>query len=179
MNILVLNGSRRPRAFTDTMISSFREGAESKCHRVRVFNLRQMKIAPCLGCLRGGMNTKRPCTQQDDMNEIYDAYREADVIVFATPLFFWTYSGLLKIAMDRLWALAEGKEDELHNADKTAILFIAAGGANPDLLIQHFAYFVKRMGWKYGGHLSWLHTDDIDLHHIPKNEEAKKLGESL
>ncbi len=94
--IMVLNGSFRPHGFTDSLIRSFTAGAESRGHKVTVFQLRDMKIHPCLGCLHGGQNTLRPCTQSDDMDLIYHTYRKSQVIVFATPLFFWSYSGLLK-----------------------------------------------------------------------------------
>lgn len=106
--IMVLNGSFRPHGFTDSLIRSFKAGAESRGHEVTVFPLRAMDIHPCVGCLHGGRDTARPCTQSDDMDRIYDTYRESDVIVFATPLFFWTYSGLLKMpwTVSGLWQKA-------------------------------------------------------------------------
>ena len=47
------------------------------------------------------------------MDIIYAEFRKADVTVFATPLFFWSYSGLLKNVIDRLWALAERECSDL------------------------------------------------------------------
>ncbi len=153
--------------------------AESRGHKVTVFQLRDMKIHPCLGCLHGGQDTLRPCTQSDDMDLIYHTYRKSQVIVFATPLFFWSYSGLLKIAMDRLWALAEGEKDELHGNQKTGVLLMAAGGAHPEPLLTHFGYLMKRMEWTNAGNVVLKHTDDLDMDHISLNPDAFQLGASL
>ena len=174
--IMVLNGSFRPHGFTDSLIRSFKAGAESRGHEVTVFPLRAMDIPPCVGCLHGGRDTARPCTQSDDMDRIYDTYRESDVIVFATPLFFWTYSGLLKNAMDRLWALAEGRDDQLHGNGKSGALLVAVGGSHPQPILDHFDYLMKRLEWINLGKVVLTHTDDMDMDHIPTNQEAFQLG---
>ena len=51
-----------------------------------------MNIHGCLGCFGGGKDPASPCVQKDDMLKIYPAYREADVVVLATPLYYWTVS---------------------------------------------------------------------------------------
>lgn len=113
------------------------------------------------------------------MDLIYHTYRKSQVIVFATPLFFWSYSGLLKIAMDRLWALAEGEKDELHGNQKTGVLLMAAGGAHPEPLLTHFDYLMKRMEWSNAGNFVLKHTDDLDMDYIPPNPDAFQLRASL
>ena len=85
------------------------------------------------------------CVQSDDMDYIYEEFRKSEIVVFATPLFFWSYSGLIKNAIDRMWALAEGEVDELHGNNKSGILLIAAGGCHPELLIEHFNYLMQRL----------------------------------
>ena len=110
------------------------------------------------------------------MDRIYDTYRESDVIVFATPLFFWTYSGLLKNAMDRLWALAEGRDDQLHGNGKSGALLVAVGGSHPQPILDHFDYLMKRLEWTNLGKVVLTHTDDMDMDHIPTNQEAFQLG---
>ena len=47
------------------------------------------------------------CSQRDDMEKIYPLYKEADVVVLASPLYYWFISGFLKNAFDRLFAIAE------------------------------------------------------------------------
>lgn len=62
-NILVLNGSARPNAFTAAMIRAFRNGAESVGRSVTVVDLSKMNIHSCIGCLNGGKDKEHPlCT---------------------------------------------------------------------------------------------------------------------
>ncbi len=152
--IMVLNGSFRPHGFTDSLIRSFKAGAESRGHEVTVFPLRAMDIHPCVGCLHGGRDTARPCTQSDDMDRIYDTYRE----------------------MDRLWALAEGRDDQLHGNGKSGALLVAVGGSHPQPILDHFDYLMKRLEWTNLGKVVLTHTDDMDMDHIPTNQEAFQLG---
>lgn len=177
--ILILNGSYRRHAFTVSLIRSFQKGAEEAGHEVEVVNLCDKKIHPCIGCLQGGRDTLSPCTQKDDMDDIYGAYRKADLIVFATPLFFWAMSGLLKNCLDRLWALAEGEEDQLHGNEKSGLLLVAAGGSHPQSILDHFGYLMTRLQWKNRGHYVLMHTDDKNIHEIPLWEELVELGKNI
>ncbi len=105
--IVILNGSPRKNGNTAALIRSFTEGAESVGNRVTEFFLESMNIRGCKGCFGGGKNPESPCVQKDDMDQIYPAYQEADIVVLATPLYYWTISGQLKMAFDRLFAVAE------------------------------------------------------------------------
>ena len=105
--IIILNGSPRAKGNTMGIIKAFTAGAEAAGHTVTRFDLQKMNIHPCIGCCQGGKDISSPCTQKDDMDKIYPAYREADVVVLASPLYYWTISGQLKCAFDRLFAVAE------------------------------------------------------------------------
>ncbi len=177
--ILVLNGSSRPDAFTASMIRSFRNGAESVGHTVTVIDLSKLNIHSCIGCLHGGKDKEHPCVQRDDMDTVYAEFRKADVTVFATPLFFWSYSGLLKNVIDRLWALAEHDRSELIGRERSGALLVAAGGNSPELLYEHFDYLMKRLAWRNLGKAALLRTDDMDIQDIPECEDAFTLGASL
>lgn len=177
--ILVLNGSSRPRGFTQRMIDSFCAGARGAGNTVEVLDLRELDIHCCVGCLHGGADPAHPCMQRDDMARVYAAYRACDVVVLATPLFFWSYSGLLKNAFDRLWALAECDPDELHGNGRSGALLVAAGGAHPAQLLAHFDYLMLRMGWRNLGSAVLLHTDDLDASAITDVPQARELGASI
>ena len=95
-NILVLNGSPRMNGNTAALVEQFTKGAEQAGHRVVRYDLQRMQIHPCLGCCQGGKDPQSPCVQKDDMLKIYPDYREADLVVLASPLYYWTVSGQLK-----------------------------------------------------------------------------------
>lgn len=65
-----------------------------------------MNINGCIGCnkCKDAMNKDNPCIQKDDMKDIYMAFKEQDVVVFASPIYFWTITGVLKTVVDRLYA---------------------------------------------------------------------------
>ena len=106
--IVILNGSPRKKGNTSALVKSFTEGAEASGNTVTEFFLGGMNIHGCRGCFGGHSSKDCPCVQQDDMNQIYPAVRDCDVIVLASPLYYWNMSGQLRSAVDRLFALEEG-----------------------------------------------------------------------
>lgn len=178
-NILVLNGSARAGGFTGSLISAFCKGAEEGGSSVRVINLSSLKIHSCIGCLKGGKDALHPCTIKDDMDIIYSEMKTAEVIVFATPLFFWSYSGVLKNVIDRLWALAECDRKMLIGNGRAGALLVSAGGSHPGLLYEHFDYMMSRLAWKNLKYAEILHTDEQDINNIPFCESAYRLGKDI
>ena len=105
MNILVLNGSPRKNGNTEIMADAFIEGARKKGHMGEKMNLGNRKIAPCLAC-EFCFTHNGVCVQKDDMAEILDKVDSADMIVFASPVYWFSISAQLKAAIDRLYARA-------------------------------------------------------------------------
>lgn len=106
--IVILNGSPRKKGNTSALVKAFTQGAESAGHTVTEFFLDSMNIHSCKGCFGGHSGRDCPCVQRDDMDKIYPAVREGDVIVLASPLYYWNMSGQIRTAVDRLFALEEG-----------------------------------------------------------------------
>ena len=106
--IVVLNGSPRKKGNTSALVREFTRGAEEVGHTVTEFFLDGMDIHGCKGCFGGHSGRDCPCVQKDDMGKIYPAVRESDVVVLASPLYYWNLSGQLRTAVDRLFALEEG-----------------------------------------------------------------------
>jgi multimeric flavodoxin WrbA len=125
--ILVLNGSPRLKGNTATLIDEFTKGAEGLGNTVVRFDLHEMNIHPCRGCFGGGKNPESPCVQKDDMDKIYPIYKEADIIVLASPMYYWSITGQLKCAFDRLFAVAEC-DSNYANPKKDCMMLMAAEG---------------------------------------------------
>lgn len=85
-NIIILNGSPRVKGNTSTLTAEFKRGTEEAGNKVTEFHLSRMKINGCIGCWNGGKDPEHPCSQRDDMEQIYPLYKEADVAVLASPL---------------------------------------------------------------------------------------------
>lgn len=106
MNILVLNGSPRPKGNTNQMINAFREGAISAGHTVNVVDVCKMKIGGCLACEYCHTKGTGVCIQKDDMQEVYKLLENAEMLVIASPIYYHGISGQLKCVIDRFYAAA-------------------------------------------------------------------------
>ena len=180
--IIILNGSPRKKGNTSALIDSFSKGAKQSGHTVTTFFIDSMNIKGCKSCFGGGKNQQSPCTQKDDMDKIYPVYEQADIIVLASPMYYWSISGQLKCAFDRLFAVAE-KSPNYSNPSKECIMLMAAEGTskgNSKPVEQYFNSLLKHMGWTNKGLIiagGVFKIGDIKGH--PSLEEAEKLGASL
>lgn len=97
--VLVLSASPRRGGNSDILCDQFVRGAQDAGHAVEKVFLRDRNIGYCLGC--GVCNRTNQCVQKDDMKEILDKMVEADVIVMATPVYFYAMDGQMKTFIDR------------------------------------------------------------------------------
>lgn len=98
-NILVISASPRKGGNSDVLCDEFIKGAQKAGHKVEKIFLRNFKVNYCTGC--GVCNSTHKCVQKDDMAEIMDKMVNSDVIVFATPVYFYTMDAQLKTLIDR------------------------------------------------------------------------------
>lgn len=146
--IIILNGAARKNGNTAALIRAFTEGAQSAGHNVREFYLQDMVIHGCLGCERCSTvqkGSENPCIQKDDMAEINKAFMCADVLVFASPLYFWTISGPLKTVCDRLYA--ELRYLGYKDFPRKSILLMTAGGNDYSQAVRWYETFERNLGW--------------------------------
>ena len=102
MNIAVLMGSPNERGSTYLLADAFRRGAEERGHEVQLIDVAHARLRPCSGCIACGYDG--PCVQKDDMERIGTAILGADMLVFATPLYYYGMSAQLKTVIDRFCA---------------------------------------------------------------------------
>ena len=111
-HILILAGSPRKNGNSAALCRAFARGAEESGHQVETIFLRDKKIGYCLACYHckksGGV-----CAIKDDMADILDKMNHADVIVMATPVYFYSIDAQLKALIDRTvaqWLTIKNKE---------------------------------------------------------------------
>lgn len=99
-NVLVLSASPRKGGNSDLLCDQFMKGAtEAGNHTEKIF-LREKKIHFCLGCMACQSNGGK-CVLKDDMAEILEKMTAADVLVMATPVYFYTMNAQMKTLIDR------------------------------------------------------------------------------
>ncbi|MDE6213057.1 MAG: flavodoxin family protein [Lachnospiraceae bacterium] len=103
--ILVVMGGGRPKGNTAQLVDAFVRGAEEAGHSVEKVSLLKTEVKGCLGC--NACRYGKPCVQKDGFNELAPKIKQADLIVFASPLYFWTISSKLKAFIERFYCIAE------------------------------------------------------------------------
>ena len=178
--IVILNGSPRRNGNTSALVKAFTEGAKSAGHTVTEFFLDSMNIHGCKGCFGGHSSKECPCVQRDDMNKIYPVVRECDVIVLASPLYYWNMSGQIRTAIDRLFALEEGDGNLLRGHGRASALLMAAEGHGFEDVLTYYNHLMEHLKWNNLGHVLAGGNGDIgDIEGKPEISAAYKLGKSI
>lgn len=163
--ILILNGGPRKNGYTNSLVKAFTEGAIESGNEVKEVFIHDLKINPCLGC--DSCMRLHKCVQKDeDMLKIYDDLSWANVVVFASPLYWGTWTSELKLVLDRMfgWFNKEGS-----NARKESVLLMTARGNDYSMSLDQYNIFHKYLGWTDLGTV--LGRDKVD--------EAKSLGKKI
>lgn len=178
--IVILNGSPRKSGNTSSLVKAFTQGAESVGNVVTEFLLDGMDIHGCKGCFGGHSSKECPCVQKDDMIGIYHEVKESDVVVLASPLYYWTISGQLKTVIDRLFALEEGDGNRLRGNGKSSVLLMAAEGHGFDDAVLYYDHLTEHLMWKNLGHvLAGGNMEVGDIKGKMEIEQAYALGKSI
>lgn len=98
--IVVVTSSPRKGGNSETLAQKFAKGAAAAGDEVKFVAVRDIKLQFCTGCLYCQQHEK--CVLNDGMNALYDDFQNADVLVFATPVYYYAVCGQLKTFLDRL-----------------------------------------------------------------------------
>ena len=179
-NIVILNGSPRKNGNTSALVQAFTKGAQSAGHTVTEFFLDKMDIHGCKGCFGGHSSRECPCVQRDDMVQIYPAVMDSDVVVLATPLYYWNMSGQLRTAVDRLFALEEGDGNLLRGHNRASALLMAAEGHGFEDVLLYYNHLMEHLRWENLGHVLAGGNGDVgDIEGKPELQQAYNLGKSI
>lgn len=178
-NVLVLMGSPRKHGNTDRLADEFIRGAQESGHQVEKIYLKDQKVSGCLGCGACQRNGGS-CVQKDDMGEIYEKWLAADVVVLASPVYFYTWSSQMKAVLDRTFAIEQAVKDT------TFYLISAVAAPTEDymsLMLENFRKYVacfRAGGNKEGGYVFGLGTNAPgDIAGSDAMTKAYEMGRAL
>jgi len=103
--IVALLSSPRQRGNSTLLGETMAAGAKAAGAQVEVFSLHRMNIKPCTACDQCQATDDKVCVMQDDMQKLYKKIREADGLIYASPVYWFNISAQLKLFMDRCYAL--------------------------------------------------------------------------
>lgn len=169
MKILAINGSPKGKqSCTHRMLDPFLAGMRDVGAETEIVNLSEFKIHHCTGCYACWYKTPGKCIIKDDMAEILEKLIKADIIVYGTPLYVYSMTGLMKNFLDRCLPLAlpwmnenktvpdvTGLSSRYSGSYKT---FLVSPCGLPELkhfehLVNTFKYMTKMAGGEYLGEI--------------------------
>ena len=154
MKVVCLLGSPREKGNSATIANRFCNTAEKFGAEIKTFVLNNLEYRGCQGCMACKTGLDK-CVLEDDLTEVLEAVRETDVLVLASPVYFWDISSQLKAFIDRTFSYLV--PDFITNPVKSRLapgkklVFILAQN-NPDQssfanIIPKFDYFFKAYGF--------------------------------
>ena len=186
MKVLGIMGSPRKQSNTDLLLDRALEGAREAGAETEKVLVSKLKISPCLeiyACAKDGN-----CPIKDDMLPLYDKLVEADHVILASPIFFYSITAQAKALVDRsqaLWArkhvLGMGKDDKRERRGA----FISVGATKGEKLFEGAVltvkYFFDAINVKYSGDVLVRGVDDKGqiTEHPSALQHAFRLGQQL
>ena len=148
MKIIVLMGSPNRKGSTNLLVESFVRGAEEAGHSCDVIDVCHADIHPCTGCVACGY--EGPCVQKDDVEMIRGKLLTSDMVVFATPLYYYGMTAQLKTVVDRFCAYNSSLSGK-HL--KSALLAVAwnADDWTFEALVSHYKTLVRYINFEDRG----------------------------
>jgi multimeric flavodoxin WrbA len=129
--ILLVMGSPRQDGNSATLAKQVAAGAEATGAEVETFYLHTMDIQPCTACNACREETGKDCVIDDDMQTLYPKLRQADALVIASPVYWFTVSGQTKLFMDRWYALGGPGEEYAAFAGKRIGIILTYADVDP------------------------------------------------
>ena len=177
MSILIISGSPRKGGNTELLAEAFAKGA-AKHHHVEIVSVRDYKVNPCLGCNACFKSDANTCAQKDDMTVIYEKMSQADMLVIASPVYFYSISAQLKAVIDRFH---NPIRDTFH-IKKMAILLVGAASLPElfDAILTEYNLCLKFFDIEDAGKVLVRGVKEKgDLNNTDAQNEAYTLGLSI
>lgn len=180
-NIFVVTGSPRRNSNSDLLADAFIEGAKEAGHTVTRFDAGRKKLNGCIAC-ETCFSKKGACSVSSDFSEIAPLIEQADVIVLASPLYFFSFTAQIKAFIDKLFSFHVGqrpsniKESILLTCGETTEL------SDFDALIKTYELIASFQGWKDRGQLivpNVLAKKEIVTKGQVYLQKAKEMGNIL
>lgn len=175
MKIVVLNGSPRNHGNTEIMINAFIKGALKNNNIVKTLNIANMNITGCRDC-KYCYSHNGQCIINDDMKKVREELKDTDMVVFASPIYWFDTSAQLKTVIDRLYAFGSIG----FNFNKTALLLNAGANHVFDAAISQYKAMTSYLKWEDMGIISIPNmVTKGSMKDSPMLSEVQLLGEKL
>ncbi len=169
MHVLAINGSpRKESSSTYHILNPLLSGMRTAGATTELVHLGHLEIKHCLGCFLCWVKSPGECAQKDDMAPVLEKFVKADLIIFGTPLYHYSMSGLLKNFIDRTlpahepWMVCDpdhprwSKHPDRYPKNRSMLLVSPCGFPEFDYfepLVKYFQFYADKLGWRYLGEI--------------------------
>lgn len=176
MKILIITGSPRKNGNSGTLADYFTRGAREAGHEVVRFDAAFREVHPCIACNKCGMNGE--CVFKDDFEFVRQHIVDADMVVFATPMYYFGISAQIKAVIDRFYAI----NGSIHVPKKAALLMTYADNSKrkEKAITDHYEVLLDYLGWSDAGRVIAPGVWPVGaVNHTEYPEQAYRLGRSV
>lgn len=175
-NILIISSSPRKAGNSQLLCEQFKAGAEASGHNVTLVRLAEKQIGFCRAC-DACMHNGGTCILHDDMHELIEEFQKADVLVLATPVYFYGISSLMKLFIDRMYSIWQ------HLGSKE-VYYIISAGLGADIIFRSLGDldgFVEHLEqYELKGKIFATNVMDAgSVKSLPIMQEAYQMGQSV
>lgn len=171
MKILILNGSPRERQNTVALIEAFSKGAKSSGHDVMSIDIAKKNITGCIACEYCHTKGNGKCVKKDDMEKVCLLIQNADMLVLASPIYYFTMTAQLQACIQRIYCI-----DHPEKVTQMALLLSSASPGTHDGAIAEYKGLLKYFKAQDRGIVIAVGDENKTPE---KLEEARKLGASV
>lgn len=170
MKVLAIHGSPRRTGNTRAVLDIVLQAAQDAGAQTEVAQLSELKaLSGCLECFACQQEASDPgCAVNDDLQDVLKKATQSDVVLWTTPVFCWSPSWLVKMAMDRFYCLfkfhEDGEHDSLLEGRRQAAIITAGGGEDDgaDLVQESFRRLANFSKGEWLGALIAAHVENPD-----------------
>ena len=151
MRILLLCGSPRKDGNSSAMADAFTYGAKDAGHTVVRFETAYINVNSCIGCRNCWADGRRCVLPADDMDKIYAEFEQCEAIVFASPVYWYSFTAQLKTVMDRFGPYTGSPEGRQRSKIRYCALLGCAEAESHEIFTgMLFGYrgMAQYLGWK-------------------------------
>jgi multimeric flavodoxin WrbA len=182
MKVVAITGNTRSNSSALKLAQTVLESSAVKGAQTQLLELRNLKYGDCIACM-GCRTTSDRCVVQDDLQEALEAVRNADAVIFSSPVYFGDVSGQFKCFFDRFFSFVDANFQNRLDPGKKAIFITVQAASDEksyDDIVPRYERWLKHMKFDTFSMrvLGVWNVEDLDKK--PEYiEEAKKLGQAI
>lgn len=182
MKIIGIVASPRRNGNVDTLVQEALAGAQEAGHSVKKYELNAMSYSGCQACMY--CKTHDRCRQDDDLSDLMQAMRNADAVVFGSPIYYWQFAGQFRLFIDRLYQFLNPDFSSSLPKGKKAIIIGSQGNPDPkmfDGVYREFGNVLKTTGFDVVGEVRMSAGNNPSAVRERKDllDRARELGKGL